>query len=547
MPQPPKPISDRDLTRPLGESIGLPEADRDLTRGVVEREWPLFGDGTRDSFTLSAGVTRDIGKMSLSGGLVGSMSVGKPPAVPAGRGPVRAFISGIVSQFVEAVVLTVNPHLMGAMRFASEEERPVVISPRNFLDRCRELFDGVYAYPDGDEIILRLLGEEETYGAIYDGDKILIMIPESKSEVRGIIGWARREIAYRRKILRIMQSIDPAEMRRLQETDPNRAPTALFGFKGRILQECKKGSAREMVYGRRFWIAAIFRQFGGERLEEGARFFEGLQSPDELSRYVPEKGPADVKRAEQLKTKRGHTSGYYTFGGDIIPDQIRALKDQNRSGLKVGDPKKITLLELFKIDIFREDKRPIYIPVPLTDEIRRQLSVLIIARLDLGERIFLLEWGESGVLEKRRFMETAIVKADNKTEKEVATLKGMIFHRPREGEIFNGVITRVVDFGVLVEFLPGIEGVVHKSEIRKCMYRNDVTPANHYRAGDVMPVKVIKVRRIFDEYIYDLSERLAQDSLEDGRKPLFADIFLRAMRLLQPAEKARLLSEGGSD
>jgi len=58
------------------------------------------------------------------------------------------------------------------------------------------------------------------------------------------------------------------------------------------------------------------------------------------------------------------------------------------------------------------------------------------------------------------------------------------------GEIFQGKVTKVVDFGAFVEIFPGQEGLVHISELAP--YRvNKVSDI--VNVGDIIPVKVKKV------------------------------------------------------
>jgi polyribonucleotide nucleotidyltransferase len=56
------------------------------------------------------------------------------------------------------------------------------------------------------------------------------------------------------------------------------------------------------------------------------------------------------------------------------------------------------------------------------------------------------------------------------------------------GEIFEGKVTRVMQFGAFVEFLPGQEGLVHISKLAKFRVEKveDVV-----REGDIVKVKFI--------------------------------------------------------
>ena len=58
------------------------------------------------------------------------------------------------------------------------------------------------------------------------------------------------------------------------------------------------------------------------------------------------------------------------------------------------------------------------------------------------------------------------------------------------GEVFQGKVSRILDFGAFVEILPYQEGMVHISELAP--YRvNKVEDV--VKTGDIIPVKVIKI------------------------------------------------------
>lgn len=57
------------------------------------------------------------------------------------------------------------------------------------------------------------------------------------------------------------------------------------------------------------------------------------------------------------------------------------------------------------------------------------------------------------------------------------------------GQVYEGPVTKVLDFGALVEILPGIEGLLHISKIAH--HRVD-SVADYLREGQVVHVKVIE-------------------------------------------------------
>ncbi len=61
---------------------------------------------------------------------------------------------------------------------------------------------------------------------------------------------------------------------------------------------------------------------------------------------------------------------------------------------------------------------------------------------------------------------------------------------PEVGEIYEGVITKIMDFGAFVEILPGKEGLLHISQIDNKRV-NKVT--DYYKEGDKVRVKLLKV------------------------------------------------------
>jgi polyribonucleotide nucleotidyltransferase len=61
---------------------------------------------------------------------------------------------------------------------------------------------------------------------------------------------------------------------------------------------------------------------------------------------------------------------------------------------------------------------------------------------------------------------------------------------PEVGKIYKGVVKRIAVFGAFVEFIPGIDGLVHISQLdeRKVHRVNDVV-----QEGDEVWVKVLEV------------------------------------------------------
>ena len=71
--------------------------------------------------------------------------------------------------------------------------------------------------------------------------------------------------------------------------------------------------------------------------------------------------------------------------------------------------------------------------------------------------------------------------------------------QPRTGEIYQGVIDNIREYGLFVEFLPGIKGLVHVSNISKDFIK-DID--KHFKKGDSVKVKL---QNIGDKNRFDLT------------------------------------------
>ncbi len=82
---------------------------------------------------------------------------------------------------------------------------------------------------------------------------------------------------------------------------------------------------------------------------------------------------------------------------------------------------------------------------------------------------------------------------------------------PVAGEVFDGTVTRIMDFGCFVEFLPGKEGLVHISKLRPYRVEN---VADEVKVGDKVKVKLTEID---DQGRNNLSMK---EFYEDKKKPL---------------------------
>jgi polyribonucleotide nucleotidyltransferase len=80
---------------------------------------------------------------------------------------------------------------------------------------------------------------------------------------------------------------------------------------------------------------------------------------------------------------------------------------------------------------------------------------------------------------------------------------------PEVGEIYDGVVTKIMDFGAFVEILPGKEGLLHISQIDNKRV-NKVT--DYFKEGDKVSVKLLKVEN--GKYSLSRKELLKENNNE---------------------------------
>lgn len=97
-------------------------------------------------------------------------------------------------------------------------------------------------------------------------------------------------------------------------------------------------------------------------------------------------------------------------------------------------------------------------------------------------------------------------------DKAVAWVKSLT-QEAEVGEIYQGPVTRILDFGAFVEIFPHKEGLIHISELAP--YRVDKV-TDIVKIGDVVRVKVIKVD---EQGRVDLSIKRLQENGERGGGP----------------------------
>ncbi|KKP38828.1 MAG: polyribonucleotide nucleotidyltransferase, polyribonucleotide nucleotidyltransferase [Candidatus Peregrinibacteria bacterium GW2011_GWF2_33_10] len=96
----------------------------------------------------------------------------------------------------------------------------------------------------------------------------------------------------------------------------------------------------------------------------------------------------------------------------------------------------------------------------------------------------------------------SITAPDRESGNKAANWVKQLVYKPKAGDVFDGKVTRLMDFGAFVEFLPGKEGLVHVSELGKGFVKS---AADVVKVGDAIKVKLIKID---DQGRYNLSAKV---------------------------------------
>lgn len=100
-----------------------------------------------------------------------------------------------------------------------------------------------------------------------------------------------------------------------------------------------------------------------------------------------------------------------------------------------------------------------------------------------------------------------ITSPDESSAKKAVEWIDNLTHEVKPGELFNGRITRIMNFGAFAEILPGQEGLIHISELAD--YRVEKVE-DIVHIGDIVPVKV---RNIDDQGRINLSAKAAAKTM----------------------------------
>jgi len=121
------------------------------------------------------------------------------------------------------------------------------------------------------------------------------------------------------------------------------------------------------------------------------------------------------------------------------------------------------------------------------------------------------------VLKKGEEVETKILKIDTENQRLSLSIKDLqpdvwqeFFKRYHAGDILEGKIVRLTDFGAFVELTDGVEGLVHISEMSHDRLEK---PSDRFQVGQAVKVKILRTEPI--ERKIGLSIKEALDALGD--------------------------------
>ena len=165
------------------------------------------------------------------------------------------------------------------------------------------------------------------------------------------------------------------------------------------------------------------------------------------------------------------------------------------------------------------DNKPIYINQPATPKLGSLVAILLEMNPDLKDRIFHLTWDDSGKVNIVPYAESEILKNTSdlgESGKLAEAADRVLSHVPVEGELYEGAVIEIVEYGVWVGILPGVEGFIHSSEV----------PGN-IEVGSPIYVVITEINR--DGF---RMQPIAEETVREREmQPVFLDA--RALRLLK--------------
>lgn len=137
-----------------------------------------------------------------------------------------------------------------------------------------------------------------------------------------------------------------------------------------------------------------------------------------------------------------------------------------------------------------------------------------------------MSWGRIGhpseVLQEGDETDVKVLKVDKENERISLGLKQILpdpwsefTSKYNEGDVVEGTITKTVDFGAFMEIVPGVEGLIHISQLSR---RHVGTPTEVVKAGDKVEAKIINVNN--DDRKVGLSMKELEPAPAPQEKPV---------------------------
>lgn len=123
-----------------------------------------------------------------------------------------------------------------------------------------------------------------------------------------------------------------------------------------------------------------------------------------------------------------------------------------------------------------------------------QLSPVHYPRVQGGEKSKILEKLKKLINEKLKVVIIDVQEKEEKiivSEKETEEIKNKIFNKYKIGDVVDGKVKEIVDFGIFVEFDEGLEGLVHISELA---WQRIDSPKDFIKIGEKVKVKIMGVK-----------------------------------------------------
>lgn len=183
---------------------------------------------------------------------------------------------------------------------------------------------------------------------------------------------------------------------------------------------------------------------------------------DRLDLYVVEVGEHEVRLSKALAGEGG----------------VSMLREAQQSGLPVEGRVQATCKGGFEIQVLKRrafcpasqmDTHPVP-PEAAAQFVGQELSFLVLRVEDRGRNI---------VVSRRALL-----------EREHAKAREAFLAAAQPGDVVSGRIVRLTGFGAFVELVPGVEGLVHVSELD---WRRVERPEEVVAVGQTLPVKILKI------------------------------------------------------